>query len=359
MMSSWRKAEEMANNRQRMLFPNHQGAPQLYPELAVEIGLFESLLLAQIDYWISISTAPEQEGYQWTYQSTKDIQDTFPFMSSGAIQSTVKTLEGMGLIIIGNFNRRASDKTRWFRLNFERLATLRSVGIGDRVPIQKMNRSRSRNEGAVHELNNVTIDSTIDITRETSPENSHEADHALAKARARCEVVPEKLPPSESQSATPDNVPPPIIPEKTAKILRPDQLMLNALTDAIGKPETKSGWGPFLKAGKELRDAGVLPEEIPKLVANGRARWPNVDLTPTSLAKNLHLFRQPPPPNGKGTLSARSVLAHTQDDSQMESLYQRFPHARPGFVVTPEYMAQEVAKMQLARQNGGVVDAAR
>jgi hypothetical protein len=135
--------------------------------------------------------------------------------------------------------------------------------------------------------------------------------------------------PSKPKPNALDNVPP-HSPENIPKIItpRPDQLMYSALADALGAPLTASARGVYNKAGKELRDAGVLPEEIPRLVTSHRQRWKNIDVTATSLAKNLVTLRQPVPANGGGRPVDRSVLAHTQDAEMLEWLYQNNPGLR-------------------------------
>jgi hypothetical protein len=97
--------------------PNNSAAPRLWPDLAKEIGLNESILLLQLEYWIRISTTDEREGRRWTYQSTRDIQAFFPFWSVATIQRAIQSLVKKKLIHVGNFNKYKYDKTRWFAIN--------------------------------------------------------------------------------------------------------------------------------------------------------------------------------------------------------------------------------------------------
>jgi len=134
-------------------------------------------------------------------------------------------------------------------------------------------------------------------------------------------VKPSKPKPNASENVPPENIPK-IIPP------RPDQLMYSALAAALGAPLTASARGVYNKSGKELRDAGVLPEEIPRLVTSHRQRWKNIDVTATSLAKHLTTLRQPVPANGGGRPVDRSVLAHTQDAEMIEWVYANNPGLR-------------------------------
>lgn len=125
--------QENDRQRNRIFVLNNPNAPRLCPDLAEEIGLHESILLLQIDFWISISTAEEHDGLKWTYQSTRDIQRTFPYLSVMTINRTINSLVKKTLIILGNFNKLKFDKTRWFAINFEGCQKLRSIAIREGV----------------------------------------------------------------------------------------------------------------------------------------------------------------------------------------------------------------------------------
>jgi|LSQX01.1.fsa_nt_gb hypothetical protein len=113
----------------RIFVINEPYAPRINPALAVEIGLNESLVLMQIEYWISISDNVK-DGRRWTYQSLRDIQKkAFPFWSVSTISRTIRSLLNKGYLIEGNYNKLSYDKTRWFALNFDELKKLKSISI--------------------------------------------------------------------------------------------------------------------------------------------------------------------------------------------------------------------------------------
>ncbi len=102
---------------------------RINPALAKEIGFNESLILLQIEFWISISNN-KRDGKKWTYQSIRDIKSkSFPFWSNATINRTIKSLIKEEYIIEGNYNEKKYDKTRWFALNFEKLSKLESISI--------------------------------------------------------------------------------------------------------------------------------------------------------------------------------------------------------------------------------------
>lgn len=120
----------------RILIPNQPTGTRIFPDLAVEIGLNESMLLLQLEFWISIS-GHEYDGQQWTYQSTRGMQKTFPYWSHTTINRTIKSLLDKDLIIdTREFNEKSYDKTRWFALNHTGLSKLKSIRIDDFEPFQ-------------------------------------------------------------------------------------------------------------------------------------------------------------------------------------------------------------------------------
>ena len=114
----------------RIYIPN-QNMPRICPELAAEIGLNESILLLQLDYWISVA-GKERDGRLWVFESLSDLQGAFPFWSRPTINRAVHSLEDAKLITTTNqYNQRKADKTRWFALNYEAIASLESVLVTD------------------------------------------------------------------------------------------------------------------------------------------------------------------------------------------------------------------------------------
>jgi len=120
----------------RIFVVNDPTAPRLSPDLAMEIsemlegksGVNESLLLLQIEFWIAVNGV-WKEGKKWYYRSSRDIADFFKIMSDSTVQRSLNNLESLRLIEIGNYNKRRSDKTPWFTLNFEGLSNLKSISL--------------------------------------------------------------------------------------------------------------------------------------------------------------------------------------------------------------------------------------
>ena len=56
------------------------------------------------------------DGRCWTYNSTKALQELFPYASERQIKYALKKLREEGVIETGNYNKSAMDKTLWYTL---------------------------------------------------------------------------------------------------------------------------------------------------------------------------------------------------------------------------------------------------
>ena len=102
------------------------------PSLAKEIGLNESIVLQQIHYWLQDSKH-NIEGHKWIYNTYSEWEQQFPFWSNKTIRRTITKLENEGILITGNFNKLKIDKTKWYRINYPKLAVMSSP-CGQSVP---------------------------------------------------------------------------------------------------------------------------------------------------------------------------------------------------------------------------------
>ncbi|RLQ00460.1 DnaD domain protein [Geobacillus stearothermophilus] len=92
----------------------------ILPSLAKEIGLNEAIVLQQLHYWLQESNN-ERDGHRWVYNTYQDWQKQFPFWSIRTIRRTIKNLENKGIVISDYLNSMKIDKTKWYRIDYERL----------------------------------------------------------------------------------------------------------------------------------------------------------------------------------------------------------------------------------------------
>ncbi len=88
-------------------------------EIAKEYGLYEAIIQENMFFWITKNVANGQnyiDGHYWTYNSVKAFDKLFPYMSNATIRRVLQSLEKSGLIITGNYNKAAYDRTKWYAL---------------------------------------------------------------------------------------------------------------------------------------------------------------------------------------------------------------------------------------------------
>ena len=102
---------------------------QVLPSLAVKIGLNEAIILQQIHYWL-LRSNNVRDGYKWVYNSYSEWNKQFPFFSRNTMIRAFNSLEKQGLLITANYNKAGFDKTKWYRIDYEKLVGKRSTQNG-------------------------------------------------------------------------------------------------------------------------------------------------------------------------------------------------------------------------------------
>lgn len=88
-------------------------------DIATQYGILEAILLDSINYWSLKNEANKKnyfDGNYWTYNSTRAFSELFPYASQKKIQTALKKLIKEGLIVTGNYNKNAYDRTLWYAL---------------------------------------------------------------------------------------------------------------------------------------------------------------------------------------------------------------------------------------------------
>jgi|SRR5690625_302673 len=102
----------------------------ILPQLASSIGLNESIILQQVHYWIQQNTKKgrnHHDGYYWTYNTFDEWEKQFPFWSGRTIKRNFKKLEERNLLVIGDYNKKSYDRTKWYRIDYKTLETIHSI----------------------------------------------------------------------------------------------------------------------------------------------------------------------------------------------------------------------------------------
>ena len=101
------------------------------------VGTNAALILENIAYWCEHNAANNSnlhDGHYWTYNSTKAFGELFPYMTINVIRASLKKLKDNGLILTGNYNKSAYDRTMWYTLT-EKAETMLDVNVhSDEAP---------------------------------------------------------------------------------------------------------------------------------------------------------------------------------------------------------------------------------
>lgn len=95
--------------------------PQIViPELAVQIGLYEAVVLQQLHYWITETTSGiEYEGRRWIYNTLSNWHLQFPYLSLSTLKRVFTHLRTAGLIEVKQLNKHLHDRTNFYSINYQ------------------------------------------------------------------------------------------------------------------------------------------------------------------------------------------------------------------------------------------------
>lgn len=88
-------------------------------DIAKQYGVNAAILLENISYWIKQNEANGTnffDGHYWTFNSRRAYRELFPYMSERQINTAFDKLISDGLVITGNYNKLAYDRTLWYAL---------------------------------------------------------------------------------------------------------------------------------------------------------------------------------------------------------------------------------------------------
>ena len=90
---------------------------QFDANIAALYGVDESIMIFNLSYWIHKNEANGKhfhDGRFWTYNSIDAFTKLFPFWTARQIRRILKSLEEKGVIVTGNYNTSAYDRTTWY-----------------------------------------------------------------------------------------------------------------------------------------------------------------------------------------------------------------------------------------------------
>ena len=98
-------------------------------EIATKCGVHSAIILNHLYFWIEENKANDvnfHDGYFWAYNSKEAFTTLFPYMTARQIDYAMKKLINEGLVITGNYNQSAYDRTLWYAITNKGYSVLRN-----------------------------------------------------------------------------------------------------------------------------------------------------------------------------------------------------------------------------------------
>ena len=119
--------------------------------LAREIGDRHATVLQQVHYWIEVNRKNKnkevyKDGYYWTYRSIKKWhEEEFDYLSFSTVRRTFDDLIEDGYLITGEYNKFGADRTKWYRVNKDKISELYEK-ITNEKHLSNMTNANAQNE---------------------------------------------------------------------------------------------------------------------------------------------------------------------------------------------------------------------
>lgn len=86
-------------------------------DMATRYGINAAVIFQNIAFWCDHSRTNEvnfYDGLYWTFNSVRAFREQFPYLGKSQIASALQKLIDEGLIVKGNYNKVAYDRTAWY-----------------------------------------------------------------------------------------------------------------------------------------------------------------------------------------------------------------------------------------------------
>lgn len=116
------------------------------------VGANAALILENIAYWCEHNAANNtnlHDGHYWTYNSTKAFTELFPYMTVNVIRTAIKKLKEADLLLTGNYNKSAYDRTMWYTLT-EKAEAMLDVNVHSDEPNQEEPTTENPTTAPIH-----------------------------------------------------------------------------------------------------------------------------------------------------------------------------------------------------------------
>lgn len=86
-------------------------------EHASSYGVIEAILIGNFQFWIAKNKANGvnfRDERTWTYNSVEAFSQLFPYLTNKQIRYSLEKLTKLEVLVTGNYNERAVDRTKWY-----------------------------------------------------------------------------------------------------------------------------------------------------------------------------------------------------------------------------------------------------
>lgn len=180
-------------------------------ELAGVLGDVDlAIILQEIHYWININKQNTEMGLSsivtyydecfWCFRTYEEWLLDFPWLCLRTLKSKIKKLEDMGLLISNNFNKLNIDRTKWYTINYDKLAELEQQFQAKKEEKRKQREERKEKQKE-YKKRKKAVDNCVDNMLKqcgqtsNSCQNSESAKIALSPKCKNCTIESAKIAP--------------------------------------------------------------------------------------------------------------------------------------------------------------------
>lgn len=121
--------------------------------IAQKYGVQPAIILNHLYWWVEKNKANKvhfYDGYYWTYNSKSAFAEIFPYMNARQIDYALKKLIDNGLVITGNYNKSAYDRTLWYAITKMGYSILQNCKMEE----TKLQNGNNKNVKPIPNINN-------------------------------------------------------------------------------------------------------------------------------------------------------------------------------------------------------------
>ena len=180
-------------------------------ELAGVLGDVDlAIILQEIHYWININKQNTEMGLSsiityydecfWCFRTYEEWLLDFPWLSLRTLKSKIKKLEDMELLISNNFNKLNIDRTKWYTINYDKLAELEQQFQAKKEEKRKQREERKEKQKEYKKRKKAVDNSVDNMLKQcgqtpNSCQNSESAKIALSPKCKNCTIESAKIAP--------------------------------------------------------------------------------------------------------------------------------------------------------------------